>query len=580
MNRQRQFSFTYSDVRLRFDENLRQALETGRNRLLVAGAVFGLAFLVIAVRIVNLAVMEQDFGSRVAGLPPSVPAPYGRSDIVDRNGVILATSLPSASLYADPSKVLDAGEAAEKLAQVLPGLNPAEVLVKLQSKGRFVWLRRNLTPQQLYLVNRLGLPGLFFNNGERRIYPHGRLASHLLGFTDVDGNGIAGIERYFDQVLRRGGDPIKVSVDIRVQAILHEELSAAMKEFNALGAAGLILDVNNGETLAMVSLPDFDSNAPNDAASANRFNRVTKGVYEMGSTFKLFNTAMALDSGTVTLDDGYDASKPIRISRFTITDFHGKDRWLTVPEILVYSSNIGSAKMALDMGTTTQRTYLDRFGLISPASIELPEVGSPLIPPRWRDINTMTISYGHGIAVSPLQIATAVTGLVNGGVLRPSTLLKQQNGFRPEGTRILSAETSRNMRSLMRMVVTQGTGSKADARGYPVGGKTGTADKMTGGGYRSGALISSFIGVFPIYDPKYVVLTLLDEPKGNEDTFNYATGGWVAAPVVRRVVQRMGPLLGVPPELDDEAPALNGASRLAFLGQAQNESRERVFEAH
>jgi cell division protein FtsI (penicillin-binding protein 3) len=342
-------------------------------------------------------------------------------------------------------------------------------------------------------------------------------------------------------------------LDIRIQAMLHRELMAAVREFRAIGAAGVVLDANSGEVVAMVSLPDFDPNDSASAAGETAFNRATKGVYEMGSTFKLFTAAMALDSGTVDLNGGYDASEPIRISRFTIRDFHGKNRWLSVPEIIVYSSNIGAAKMAVDVGTRTQRAYLDRFGLLRPPSLELPEIGTPLTPGRWREINTMTIAYGHGIAVSPLQLVSGVAALVNGGFYVPPTLLKREGDEVIGAKRVLSAQTSGQMRGLMRMVVNTGTGRKAAVRGYAVGGKTGTADKLSARGYRKNATISSFVGAFPMDAPRYILLVLVDEPKGNKRTFNYATGGWVAAPAVGRLVERMAPLIGMAPDRKPEA---------------------------
>jgi len=460
---------------------------------------------------------------------------------------LLATSLPTASLFADPSAVLNANEVADKLMTVLPDLNHRELLGKLKSKSRFSWVSRNLTPKQHYRVNRLGLPGLGFQRGERRVYPHGRLAAHALGLTDVDGRGISGLEKNFDRDLR-AGSRLQVALDIRIQSMMRQELSDAVQEFRALGAAGLVLDANSGELVSLVSLPDFDPNEPSSAGGEAAFNRVTKGVYEMGSTFKLFTAAMALDSGTVNLNSGYDASEPIKISRFTIRDFHAKNRWLSVPEIIVYSSNIGAAKMAIDVGTKTQRDYLGRFGLLQAARLELPEIGKPLVPKRWREINTMTISYGHGIAVSPLQLASGVAALVNGGRYVSPTVLKRDTDVPIVGRRVLSEETSEQMRGLMRLVVNSGTGRKAAAKGYVVGGKTGTADKLAARGYRKNANISSFVGAFPMNAPRYIVLVVVDEPKGNARTFNYATGGWVAAPAVGRVVQRMATMIGMVPE--------------------------------
>ena len=542
-----------TDATHRLEGIRKQALETGRNRLLVTGVVLLLAFAAIAARLVDLTVFKAGDEPRLARIDLSPEPPEGRADIVDRNGVVLATSLPTASLYADPAKVLNAEEAIDKLADVLPELDRDDVLARLKSDTRFQWVSRNLTPQQKYDINRLGLPGFAFQRGERRVYPHGRLVAHTLGLTDVDGRGIAGVERSFDRALR-AGERLSLALDIRIQAMLREELTAAVEQFNAVGAAGLVLDANSGEVAAMVSLPDFDPNDPSSAGGEPAFNRVTKGVYEMGSTFKLFTAAMALDSGTVTMKSGYDASHPLQVARFTIRDYHAKNRWLSVPEIIVYSSNIGAAKMAVDVGTKAQQTYLGRFGLLTPTAIELPEVGAPLTPSPWREINTMTIAYGHGLAVSPLQLASGVAALVNGGLYVTPTVLKRAENGNIEAKRVLTAKTSEEIRKLMRLVVSNGTGRKADtaADGYAIGGKTGTADKLEGRGYRKNAMISSFVGAFPIAAPRYVVLVLLDEPKGNKSTFNYATGGWVAAPVVARIVRHMATLVGMPPERNME----------------------------
>ncbi len=540
----------------------KQALETGRNRLLVTGVVFSLAFMAVAGRLIDLSILGPEVAQAVVPAGRVTSALSGRGDIVDRNGMVLATSLASSSLFAKPNEIEDPETVAGMLSRILPGLSRSEVLTKLEGKSRFVWLRRNLTPNQLYAVNRLGIPGLGFRKGGRRVYPHGRTAAHVLGVTDIDGRGVAGVEKYFNQLLG-GGGTLSLSIDLRVQSLLQRELALAMAEFKAIGAAGVVLDVRTGETVALVSLPDFDPNDKSTLQGNAGFNRVSKGVYEMGSTFKLFNTAIALDTGTVTLSDGYDASKPIRVSRFTISDYHGKKRWLSVPEILIYSSNIGSAKM-------------------SPAAIELPEVGTPLTPAVWRDVNTMTVAYGHGIAVSPLQLATAVAALVNGGVLRPATLLKERTAENVPGKIVLSRETSLKMRRLMRLVVSRGTGGKADVAGYRVGGKTGTADKPTNGRYRDGFLISSFAGVFPADDPRYVLVVLLDEPKGDARTFNFATGGWVAAPVVGRMVRAMGPLLGIVPG-DGAGQGGDGGKTVSLLASAEGDAgkvRGRRIEAY
>jgi cell division protein FtsI (penicillin-binding protein 3) len=525
-----------------------RVLETARNRLLVTGTVFALAFLIVAGRLIDLTVFDQTGDARLA--EGAVPDTTGRGAIVDRNGVILATSLPTASLYADSHEIMDPRAAADSLMTVLPDFD-RERLVERLSEGRFVWIRRNLSPNEQYAVNRLGIPGLHFEIEERRVYPHDRAAAHVLGLTDVDGRGIAGVEKTFDRDLS-AGKTLQLSMDIRVQDMLRQEMAAAVSEYRAIGGAGVVLDVHTGEVLAMVSLPDFDPNTPGEDSVDVRFNRAAKGVYEMGSTFKLFTVAMALDSGTTTLRGGYDASKPLRVARYTIRDFHAENRWLSVPEILVHSSNIGAAQMALDVGGPAQRRYLGRLGLLTRANVELPESGKPLTPHPWRDINTMTVGFGHGIAVSPLQLATAVAAVVNGGLWRPATVLARDGSATPAGERVFSAKTSAQLRGLMRLVVRYGTGKKADVPGYLVGGKTGTAEKLVAGRYSRDARIASFVGAFPIDAPRYVVLAMLDEPKGNESTLNYATGGWIAAPVVGRLVSRMAPLLGIAPKMDEE----------------------------
>jgi len=526
-----------------------RVLETARNRVLVSGIVFAVAFMLIAARLVELSVFgpANDPGYVALTAPDRTPI---RGDIVDRNGVLLATSLPTASLYADPTEVLDPQDAARRLAEVMPDLDPQRVLAKLTANSRFEWLRRNLTPAEQYAINELGIPGLGFVHERRRLYPHGRAAAHVLGFTDIDGRGIAGVERSFDDTLTAGED-LRLAIDIRVQDLLREEMAAAVSEFEALGAAGLVADVRTGEVLAMVSLPDFDANAPAMAPADARFNRAAKGVYEMGSTFKLFTAAMAIDSGTATLQDRYDARQPLRVARFTIRDHRPEARWLTVPEVVMHSSNIGAAKMALDVGGEAQRDYLGRLGLLTPAAIELPEVGSPLVPQRWREVTTMTVAFGHGVAVSPVQLTQAVAAVAGGGVLRPATLLAT-HGTEPAGARVLTAESSEAVRALMRLVVRRGTGRKAEVPGYRLGGKTGTAEKLVDGRYRDGAVIASFVGAFPIDDPRYVVLAVFDEPKGTAETLHHATGGWIAAPVVGRVVRRLAPLMGLAPVMSDE----------------------------
>ncbi len=544
--------------RPRLDElGSQQTTEAGRNRLLIAAALFTVGFLAIGARLVHVTLIQGGDEPRLASAHQASDVETARADIVDRNGVLLATTVWSASLYANPRLVIDPADAAERLSRALPELDRDRLLRQLTADRSFVWIRRKLTPRQQYQVNRLGIPGLDFTREERRVYPNGRLAAHVLGYTDIDNRGIAGVEKSFDAIVRRYREPLRLSIDVRVQHIVHQELAASVADFNALGGCAILLDVATGEVVALVSLPDFDPGAPTASDPDARFNSATLGIYELGSIFKLFTLAMALDGGVVGLDGGYDATRPLRIGRFSITDYHGKSRWLSVPEILIYSSNIGAAKMARDVGGTAQRAYLDQFGMLRPASIELPEVGKPMFPSRWREVNTLTIGYGHGVAVSPLHVALGVAALVNGGILYPPTLLKQEAAAVGAGERALKPSTSAQMRYLMRLVVERGTGRKARVPGYLIGGKTGTAEKVgENGRYLRNARLSSFVAAFPIDAPRYALLVVVDEPKGNKSSYGYATGGWVAAPAVARIIDRMAPMVGITP-IDPQRPAPN-----------------------
>ncbi|UUX49096.1 penicillin-binding protein 2 [Nisaea acidiphila] len=544
---------------VRIEGSGKQALEQGRTRLLIAGSVFALAFSVIAARVVDVSVFDRGAEPNLAQESGSLTHKTGRADIVDRNGMLLATTLSVPSLYADPKFIMDPASAAEKIRTVLPDLDQTELLSKLASDKRFVWLKRNLTPRQQYDVNKLGVPGLYFQRESKRIYPQGRLTAHIVGRAGFDDVGLSGIERSHDTLLRDGSEPLRLSVDLRVQHILREELQTQIDAFDGIGAAGIVLDTDTSEIVAMVSLPDFDPNRRDKISDNAIFNRASLGVYEMGSTFKIFNTAMALDYGTTSLSGGYDASKPIRIARFTISDYHAKNRWLSVPEIFMYSSNVGSVKMAMDVGGERQRAFMEKLGFMKASAIELPERGHPMAPNPWRPINTMTISFGHGIAVSPVHLANGVAAMVNGGIHRPATLLRRESDELLVGERIIKEKTSHAVRRLLRLVVENGTGRNAAAEGYLVGGKTGTAEKPgQGGAYRRKALLSSFVGVFPVNQPRYVVLAMVDEPKGNKSSFGYATGGWVAAPAVKRIVERAAPLLNVAP-VDEDAPEIRRA---------------------
>ena len=532
---------------------MERAAQIARSRLLFAAVVFAVGFVVMAARVVDVAILTDGNEPRLARVPAAAPLATGRADIVDRNGVLLATSLRAASLYADPTEIIDPAAAAAQLTGVLTDLKPAHIAAKLVQPKRFVWIKRHLTPAETFAVNRLGIPGLHFQTEERRVYPHGALAAHVTGFAGVDDTGLAGLEKALDSRIRGDQTPVRTSIDVRLQHIVRQEVQRQIDDFSAVGGVGVVMAVDSGEVHALVSLPDFDANRAEVTPSEARFNRATLGVYEMGSTFKIFNTAMALESGAVTLRDGYDATKPIRIARFTISDYHAQKRWLSVPEIFMYSSNIGSVKIALDVGTEDQRAFLARLGFLDRLALELPETGTPMTPRPWRQINTMTISYGHGLSVTPLHLAGAVSTVVNGGLRHAPTLLAQDTPA--TGQRVFSADTSKAMRRLLRLVVKSGTGRNADARGFLVGGKTGTAEKSGVGGYRRKALLSSFVAAFPLNAPKFVILVMVDEPKGNERSHGYATGGWVAAPAVKRIVARMAPLYGILP-IDENAPEI------------------------
>jgi cell division protein FtsI (penicillin-binding protein 3) len=561
------------------DERATALLETCRTRLVVTAALFAFVFMVVALRLVDVVVLSGGAAEPHVGRTRAVaPAPV-RADIIDRNGKLLATTLESPSLYADPRQIIDAREATRAITSVLPQLDPAEIHAKLTSGKSFVWIERHLTPRQEYEVNRLGIPGLQFRHEERRVYPFGDLTAHVVGFCGIDNNGLAGIERALDSTVKDATGPIQLSLDARVQFILHEELQKVIGDFSAKGAAGIIMDVRTGEIIGLVSLPDFDPNHPGTTDSKRSsadakeriFNKVTLGDYEMGSVMKIFNTAMALDSGVATLTKQYDASHDIHIGRFTIEDYHGKHRSLSVPEIFMYSSNIGSARMALDAGAERQRGYLGRFGLLKPAPIELDEVARPHYPHPWRQINVMTIAFGHGISVPPLNVVTAASAIVNGGILHRATLLKLPPGAVPPGERVISPKTSDEMRKLLRLVVEYGTARFGAAPGYVVGGKTGTAEKNKHGQYELKKLVSSFVGVFPMNDPRYAILTLVDEPHGTKQSHGYATAGWTVVPATSRIIQRIAPILGVP-LVDESSPAIVQALAVKSLQGKRIES--------
>ena len=533
--------------RIMLDGAAKVALARTRGRLMVVSLAFVLGFAVLIGRLVEVTMLRENEPRVVAQATDSIS--LSRVDLTDRNGEILATDLRGTSLYADARVIWDPIETAQALARVVPGLDTEVLARKLKTRQAFVWIKRDLTPHERDQVHDLGIPGLYFRDEPRRVYPNGRTAAHALGYVNVDNRGLAGVERGLEEMIAdpaRQGRPLALALDLRVQHALQDELGNAMATFHAIGAAGVVMGVDDGEILGLSSLPDFDPNDAGQASADSLFNRATLGVYEMGSTFKTFTTAMALDSGKVTLASRYDARKPLQVGRFSITDFHPENRWLTVPEIFMHSSNIGAAQMALAVGTDAQKAFLAKLGLLQPLVTEIKESGNPLAPRQWHDLETMTVGYGHGIAVTPLQVAMAGAAIVNGGRLVHPTLVRRQSDELVPFTRVISEETSHEMRDLLRLVVTGGTGMKADVPGYSVAGKTGTAEKACPGGYAHSKLLSSFLGFFPAQHPEYVVLIILDEPQGTKQTFGFATAGWTAAPTAGNVIRRIAPLLDVP----------------------------------
>jgi cell division protein FtsI (penicillin-binding protein 3) len=520
--------------------------ELARQRLVVASALFAMVFCAVALRMAYVSLLRDSAEptQRVAARGGAIQSE--RADIVDRNGVMLATSVPVMSAFANPHLLLDPQDAARKIVSALPEFKYEDMKERLEADKSFVWIKRGLSPREHFLVNRLGIPGLEFQAEERRIYPQGTTGAHIVGYASIDNAGLAGVERYFDQRLQ-SGEAVQLSIDLRLQRMVEDELAKAVKKFSAIGATAIVMDVTNGEVLAMASLPTYDANKAKTITNEALFNRATLGVYEQGSTFKIFNTAMALDSGKVTMQSVFDATSPIKIDRFTINDDHPQRRPLTVPEIFTYSSNIGSAKMAADViGPEAQRAFFDKIGFLKPLTSQLPELAAPLWPRHWVRINTMTIAFGHGISVTPLHLATGSAAMVNGGVLYQPSFVKRSAASDP-GKRVIQAKTSQFMRQLLRLNVIQGTGKNADVKNYEVGGKTGTAEKPSRGGYRQKALISSFVGMFPMSEPKFLVVVSLDEPHGIAETGGYATGGMVSAPSVKAIIENIIALYGILP---------------------------------
>jgi len=536
--------------------NIRQrSLLTAKWRGLWVLACFAAITVCALLRIVYLGF----FGPAPRGMDMANALLPDRGEIVDRNGVPLARALSAYALWYNPNAlgggsplVKSPAEVAAGLAKVFPDMDPAELADRLAT-GQPGYLRRRILPEEANRIHALGEPALEFPRETERYYPQGSMGAHVLGFVSSDGHGRVGMEQVYDKRLTDPATrsrPAQLSIDARVQGALEDELGRGMALSNAKGAAGIILDVDTGEVLALASLPAFDPNLIDQAGTTNIFNRVTNQVYELGSTFKPITVAAALDAGTVTdLSRRYPSSRPLSIGGFQIRDSHSLGESLNVPEALIHSSNIVTAQIADELGGQRLKATMQSLGMNERPFVELPARGFPLWPRGdWARITTMTVSYGHGIAVTPLHLASAYAALVNGGIWRPATLEKLAPGQAPAGRRVFKASTSARMRQLLRMIVAYGTGKKADAPGFRVGGKTGSAEKPGAGGYRRSSLVATFAAAFPMDRPRYVVIAMLDEPQGTPATSYQRTAAWNTAPVVARVVPRIGPLLGIMPD--------------------------------
>jgi cell division protein FtsI (penicillin-binding protein 3) len=531
-----------------------------RARVGLAILAFGAIYAVIAGRLVMFAASsDPQSGQRRASQEVTATA---RPDVLDRNGLILATDVRSPSLFGEPRRLIDVDEAVELLTGALPDLDTAEVRERLSSKKGFVWLKREITPRQQRDIHNFGLPGIGFLRENRRVYPNAAEVSHLIGHVNIDNQGIAGIEKWLDgnglADLHRAGfasdrqqKPVELAVDIRVQHALRDELLKAQEKYKAKAAAGLVSDVRTGEIIAMVSVPDYDPNNPREANDPTRINRLTTGVFEMGSTFKALTLAMALDSGRANLNTMFDARANLRYGRFSIGDTHPLRRAITLSEVFTYSSNIGAARVALSQGVDAHKAFLKKLGQLDRLRTELPESAEPIVPKRWGELNTVTIAFGHGLSVAPLQAVMGINALVNGGFLIPPTFLKRSESDAMKlAKQVIKPDTSEKMRYLMRANAERGTAKKADIVGYYVGGKTGTSEKVVNGRYAKKLVLNSFTAIMPSDKPRYQLLIMLDEPQPLPETHGFITSGWNAVPTGAKVIERIAPLLGMQPRFD------------------------------
>ncbi|WP_425352624.1 peptidoglycan D,D-transpeptidase FtsI family protein [Methylobacterium terrae] len=543
----------------------RLSVERSAARVGLVSLVFGGVFLALMGRLVSFALFPDDPVTASARRAEAGGTTQVRPDIIDRNGEILATDIRTVSVFAEPKNIYDKDEAVELLTAVLPEINARDLREKLSSKKGFVWVKREITPRQQVEVHRLGIPGVGFLADHKRVYPNGTAAAHILGVTNLDNVGIAGMEKYIDRqglrdltslgFVEKSADmaPVQLSIDLRAQHAVRDELAWGMEHYRAKAAAGLILDVTTGEVIALASLPDFDPNEPKDALDPDRINRMNVGVYEMGSTFKAMTLAMALDSGKFTVNSTFDTRGGVlHWGRQKIHEYHGTNRVITMPEVFTHSSNIGSAKMALGIGVPGHKAFLKKMGLLDRLRTELPESAEPIVPPRWTEINTITIAFGHGLAVAPLQASAAVAAIANGGFLMTPTFLKRGEAeAREKATQVLSPQTSEAMRFIMRLNATEGSAKKAAIPYYYVGGKTGTAEKVIRGRYVKNRLFTTFMAAAPMDKPKYLFVTIMDEPQAvAAESGSYATAAWNSGVVTGRTIARVAPILGLPPQFE------------------------------
>lgn len=524
-------------------------------------AIFSILFFILTVRVLSLSLFIKESTEHTATVTTE------RLAITDRNGNVLAVNLPSSSLYLNPKKLLSAEQEIAKLSSIFPSINPKIFSTKLSSDKSFIWIKRDITPLEQQKIYDLGLVGFGFEREQKRFYTYGHLLSHVLGYVDRDLHGLAGIEQYYDKFLtsepeledrRVLGNQLQLSIDVRLQTILSEEIDKTMKKFSAKGAAGIIVNPNNGEILALVSKPDFDPHYPGKAAPEQLFNMATQGVYEVGSSIKGLTVAIGIDNGSTSICDAYDLTY-MKVGGFQIKDTYPVKGWQSLPYVFLKSSNIGMGQIALEVGKDNFIKYLRKLGLLDNLKIELPERARPLFPnySRINDLSLVTISYGYGISESPAHVIQATIPIVNGGILYPMTLIKQKEA--PQGTRVLKESTSHDLKKLMRLVVSTGTGSKAEVKGYYVGGKTGTAEVAENGKYNKNKRMSSFMGIMPATNPQYLVYVIFNQPVGHKDTFGFAGGGWTAAPTVGAIFSRIVSMFGIKPldEDSDEVIELN-----------------------